>query len=352
MKIVNLCSVHEIPWERQFINENTIWGGYKFVFNKNSNYDYLIVFDDIKKSIKVPEGFSNLIHIATEPPTICKYHIKYLKQFKFIVSIQKEIDHKGVIYSQPGLNWHLGCNCKKILNFNDLSVLHLENKKKIISIITSNKKMTKDHIKRINFSKNIKKYFGEKIDLYGRGFNDFEDKIITLQDYRFQIVIENSSYENYFSEKLTDCILAGTYPIYYGCKNLSEYFPVNSFVQIDIDDFEESLKIIKNAISDNYDIKYKSDLIEAKRRILYEYNIFPMIAEIIDDIESGKNKSFNDVELYDSKLIPLRSEEFKKIKFSNFKYFIYLLSKKSRVLNFFVGIYIYIFDKIRKVVGV
>lgn len=348
--MVNVCSVHEIPWERQFPNGETVWGNYKFIFNANSSFDYIIVFDDLRHVIQLPVGFSNTIHVATEPPTICKYDIKYLKQFKFIISLQKGVNHDGAIYTQPGLNWHLGCSDKdknKFLNFEELLSLDIENKNKLISIISSNKKMTKDHAKRIEFSKKIKNYFSEKIDFYGRGFNDFDDKINTLLDYRFQIVIENSSFDNYFSEKLTDCILAGTYPIYYGCKNLIDYFPINSFVQIDIDDFDKSIEIIENAIRNNYDVKYRDNLLEARRKILFEHNFFPMISKILDKNLHSDNSSNNSIILKDNKLIPLRSDEFKKIKFSKFKYLIYLLGVKFRVFSFFIRIYVYFSDKVK-----
>ncbi|MDB2522374.1 glycosyltransferase family 10 [Planktomarina temperata] len=56
-----------------------------------------------------------------------------------------------------------------------------------------------------------------------------DDKLESLRDYRFHIAIENSSYDGYFTEKITDCFLAGTYPIYYGCKNLDQYFQKTRF---------------------------------------------------------------------------------------------------------------------------
>lgn len=45
-----------------------------------------------------------------------------------------------------------------------------------------------------------------------------------LFDSMFHIAIENCSIANYFSEKLIDCFQAKTVPIYYGCRNIGEYF--------------------------------------------------------------------------------------------------------------------------------
>jgi hypothetical protein len=43
---------------------------------------------------------------------------------------------------------------------------------------------------------------------------DSRDKLETLSKYRYSVVIENS--QEFLSEKLIDCILAGTIPIYVG----------------------------------------------------------------------------------------------------------------------------------------
>jgi hypothetical protein len=40
----------------------------------------------------------------------------------------------------------------------------------------------------------------------------------------FHIAIENTSINNFFTEKLIDCFQTKTVPIYYGCPNIGEYF--------------------------------------------------------------------------------------------------------------------------------
>ena len=51
-----------------------------------------------------------------------------------------------------------------------------------------------------------------------------------LENYSYSIAIENESLKNYFSEKFTDCILARTIPIYYGCPNISDFFQINVII--------------------------------------------------------------------------------------------------------------------------
>ena len=78
------------------------------------------------------------------------------------------------------------------------------------------------------------------IDLYGRGTaRPLAQKEDALLDYRFSIVIENSRAKDYFTEKLVDCLVIGTVPIYWGCPNISDYFDtrgmyiVNSLQEIE-----------------------------------------------------------------------------------------------------------------------
>jgi hypothetical protein len=40
----------------------------------------------------------------------------------------------------------------------------------------------------------------------------------------FHIAIENCSIKNYFTEKIVDCFQTRTVPIYYGCRNIGEFF--------------------------------------------------------------------------------------------------------------------------------
>ena len=115
-----------------------------------------------------------------------------------------------------------------------------------------------------------------------------DDKLEAFKDYRFHVVLENSSFDHYFSEKLTDCILAGTYPIYYGCPNLEEYFSKNTYCRIDIFNFEEAVKKIDRTISEEFDKKFRSELLAARDLTLYKHNIFPMLIDLIQSIEQGQ----------------------------------------------------------------
>lgn len=57
-----------------------------------------------------------------------------------------------------------------------------------------------------------------------------KSKGLTLQDYRFSIAYENSIETDYLSEKIFDCLFAGTIPIYLGTPNVLESIPANCFI--------------------------------------------------------------------------------------------------------------------------
>ena len=127
-------------------------------------------------------------------------------------------------------------------------------KTKLVSMIASNKRMCEGHAKRLQF---VDK-FRDKLDFYGRGFNEISCKEDGLRDYMFSVGIENAVYDTYFTEKLTDCFACGTIPIFYGCKGVTEYFNEDGIIFLD-DDFDlstltEDLYYSKiDAIKDNFE---------------------------------------------------------------------------------------------------
>lgn len=54
-----------------------------------------------------------------------------------------------------------------------------------------------------------------------------------LFDSQFHICIENTKRNNWFTEKLIDCLLTKTIPIYWGCPNIGNWFNLNGFIIVD-----------------------------------------------------------------------------------------------------------------------
>lgn len=150
-------------------------------------------------------------------------------------------------------------------------------KTKNVSIISSHKNDTNGHKLRHE----VIQKFELSIDIYGRGYNYIEYKLDGLKDYRFSIVIENCKRDYWFTEKLIDCLVTGTVPIYWGCPSIGDFFDIRGFIVFDtIDELE---KILSNLTEDDYNSKLEylsSNLIKAKQFLLPDEKIYEKVKKL------------------------------------------------------------------------
>lgn len=138
----------------------------------------------------------------------------------------------------------------------DESTFQVYEKTKLVSVIASDKSFLPGHVKRLNFLNKIK----NKLDVFGTCQNVLfgqkirqEQKFLSLKDYAFSVAIENVSHEvddYYFTEKIVDCFITGTVPIYYGCKNIGKFFDPKGILTFTNE--EELDNIIDNLSMDLY----------------------------------------------------------------------------------------------------
>lgn len=105
----------------------------------------------------------------------------------------------------------------------------LHQKTKKVSIIVSWKKETEGQKLRHE----VISRFGDRMDVYGNGYKKVENKIEALRDYQFSIIIENEKSDYWFTEKLIDCLVTGTIPIFWGSSKVAENFNVIQFRDLD-----------------------------------------------------------------------------------------------------------------------
>ena len=107
------------------------------------------------------------------------------------------------------------------------------NKSKLLSIIASDKKTTEGHRLRHKII-NVLDENKINIDKFGKYSDSFiEYKLDALKDFAFSFIIENSKRDFYFSEKLIDCLITGTVPIYWGCPSIGEFFDLDGMIIFD-----------------------------------------------------------------------------------------------------------------------
>jgi hypothetical protein len=115
--------------------------------------------------------------------------------------------------------------------------------------------------------------------------NNIEDarlgKEFIFGDSQFGVVIENTSHRGYFTEKILDCFLLKTIPIYWGCTSIGDYFDIDGIIPFNnVDD----LVYISNNLTEDY-YESKKEIIEKNWRLAldyvhYEQNIVNTITNI------------------------------------------------------------------------
>jgi hypothetical protein len=260
---------------RQTPGSQGIWGNCKFFVNQNiDECDFWIVYGRLLKIEKTVCPEENVIFMSGEPSSTTTYNEKFLKQFNTVVTCNRELKHFNKIYTQPTLPWHFGHYINKY-DYNELKDMTCPPKTRLISAITSNKVVTPGHRKRLDFIMNLKEYFKDKLDIFGRGINFVEDKSSAILDYKYHIVVENSSFEHYWSEKLADSYLGYSYPVYFGCPNINDYFSKNALTKIDINNLKSSIEIIEDVTGSGCFDYCSKDVRKARSQVLDEYNFFP-----------------------------------------------------------------------------
>ena len=303
-----------------------IFNNFQFFFNKDiKDYDYIVVFEGLYKKIDASIPMDNIIFIAGEATAIKKYDQFFLNQFGHVITSQEGLHHRSKFLKSPGHTWFSKKSYSELMSIN-----HVE-KTKLLSIVVSNKAHTKGHKDRLEFCLKLKKRLGEQVDLFGRGFNEFDDKWEAIAPYKYSIAIENSVEDHWVTEKIGDCFTSHTFPFYMGAPNIENYYNPNSYELIDLLNFEKSVTIITNIInnSDHYN-NHLEFLKESKLSYLNKHSIIPMVSGFLENKLSGlegesKNKQ--------SMILP------EKINFyQNYQFLKYLHKLYKSLFNFFKSV--------------
>ncbi|MDO8590880.1 MAG: glycosyltransferase family 10 [bacterium] len=266
---------------RQTPESKGIWGNCQFFIDlkDTEEADWWIINGGINKKEKTICPPKNVVLIAGEPESIRSYDQDFLNQFPTIITSQLPIKLKqpNVIHSQTGSPWFINyhSNC-----YDEMKAVKSFQKEKNMSVIASIKSLREGQRKRLELVDSLKKHFGDRIDVFGGGINNVHDKWDGIAPYKYHVAIENGSFDEYWSEKLADTYLGGAYPFYYGCTNLTKYFPADSFTYIDVNDHKKTIETIEHAIANNYYEQRLPKIFEARSLVLDKYNLFAMLSEL------------------------------------------------------------------------
>lgn len=105
----------------------------------------------------------------------------------------------------------------------------IHHKTKLMSIIASGKNSSHGHRLRHE----VVNVLGSKMDVFGRSYRPITMKTEGLAPYMFSVAIENGRVEAMFTEKIIDCFMTGTVPIYFGCNAIREFFNPDGIIEFD-----------------------------------------------------------------------------------------------------------------------
>lgn len=154
-------------------------------------------------------------------------------------------------------------------------------KSKGVSIIASPKKDAPGHRLRHEIINSLQSVI--ELDKFGRDFKFIDEKSEGLLDYRFSFIIENDKDPIYFTEKLIDCLVCGTIPIYWGAERVGEHFDTRGFFIVNsLDDIlsivdklnEETYQQMLPYVISNYETAKKYCSVED---FIYENYLTPFV---------------------------------------------------------------------------
>ena len=289
-------------------NEDSVLDDCKFWINKNiESPDIWFIFENIISQEETcfidPK---KIVFLSAETSYADNHFLKeattnYLNQFAFIYTTYKT--NRSSIKDLPFLPWMINSNhgdsiyspSSRDINY-FLGLKKIE-KTKTLSVICSDKDFTEGHKKRLDFVYGLKEHFGDLIDWFGNGINPLDEKWNGISNYKYHISIENKNKDYLISEKLMDSFLGLSFPFYYGAPNTSDFFPKNSFQYIDINDLNKSIEIIEEGIDDNLYEKNMRALLEGKRLVCKDYNLFYRLSVISKQILEQKQYTKKNIKI-------------------------------------------------------
>lgn len=239
------------------------YGDCLFTLEPVRECDALVIFNTPSQpvSVKVPGNMVFAFMMEPGYPFIHRWMYEGLANYYKVFSPKPAATN--VIPSHGFLGWSVNKSLTDLVRMTPPAKSHH------LSCVVSDAHIYSGHRKRLRL---IQQLINNDItfDVMGRGFYSVDDKWTALAPYRFSIALENVAIPHYFTEKITDCFLSWTIPLYWGCTNLEDYFPPESFIRIDVEHPEEVMDLIRSLDDSEYQRRY-SAIEEARRLVLDNY---------------------------------------------------------------------------------
>lgn len=269
---------------RQTPQSTGCWGDFQFLFQPDGDpVDAWVVYDDLKHPVTQACPPANTLLITGIPASLRQYRTRYTSQFGQVWTSHTNISHPHVTLCYEAQPWHYALHSGSAhgqpLNIEELQTLGRPQKPQLLSVLCSDRAVTDDHRRRLEFVRFLKSELGDQIDVFGHGVKSVADKSEAIWPYKYHIVIESDHSKHFMSEKLPDAFLGWSYPIYFGGNEPYHRFPEGSFTAIDIYQPEQALNVIRNVLlNETYEHSVER-IADARKNVLAKHNLIAMLSE-------------------------------------------------------------------------
>jgi hypothetical protein len=267
-----------------------IWDGVQFTLGPTDESDFVLVLNNkLKRDIVVRCDPDHVWGLMQEPyvPGCTDWMAEGLDHLAKVFTPFVPGESQKFIASQPALPWHIN------KSYDELMSMPMPVKDKNIAWIVGDARELPGHLDRWSFLNFLTNDGSSGIDLFGRAVRPIKDKWEGLSTYRYALAIENTSHHDYWTEKLADCFLAWTVPLYYGCTNIERYFPSDALIRIDIRKHGKCLEYIRDVVKNDDRERRLPALEEARHLVLTKYQLFPYMAQLIRGLPDKRTEREN-----------------------------------------------------------
>ena len=272
------------------------WGECQFFVDDDTREcDFWVVYEGPVADTTAVCAPENVLLITGEPLIKTNYPAEFLRQFHEVITCHPQFDHPHVHITQQSLPWHVGMKAAspgtpgQSWGYDDFSAQDFEAKDRLMAVICSNKSKSVAHKTRLDFALRLKEHFGDRLDFFGRGFQEIDDKMAGLARYKYALVLENSQVPHYWTEKLADAFLTNCFPFYLGCPNISSYFDRESLLELS-PDWGAAAAAMEDALARDVYTQSRAAVSASKRRVLGQYNLFSLVEEMVRSRPVGRGR--------------------------------------------------------------
>lgn len=241
-----------------------------FDITNSASYDLessksIVVWTDNLKNATADEYKNDVrILILYEPPSIYGITLDKVKgvaeNYNYIFTYQNELlklPNAHLLSPLKGVSWLQLYDTKT-----DSPVIEDPKKECKLSFICGFKEMTEGHLVRKRIWKRQKEITFSHVfykSQHNRGLEDIDNNPIIggtyskdelFDTFMFHLVIENDRIPNWFTEKINDCFLSKTVPIYYGDPNIGNLFNIKGIIVVENE--EDIIKTINSLTKNDY----------------------------------------------------------------------------------------------------